>query len=261
MESISAVIITYNEEINIERCLNSLKGIADEIIVVDSISTDQTKSICLKNGAHFVEHVFEGHIQQKNFALSLANSSFILSLDADETLDESLKNSILRIKQKPEADVYSMNRLTNYCGKWIYHCGWYPDRKVRLIRKGFALWGGVNPHDELKFKEDAIKGHLEGNILHYSYSSIHQHIQQANHFSGINAKEWFEKGKKASLMKVIFSPWIRFIRDYIVWGGFLDGYYGLVICRISSHAAFLKYIKIRELWKQQSQSSGFPKAT
>lgn len=259
METLSVVIITFNEEKNIGRCLESLRGLADEIVVVDSFSTDKTKEICLDFGARFFENPFEGHIQQKNFALSLASGQWILSLDADEALDDVLAHSIRKLKEGAAAEVFTMNRLTNYCGQWIYHSGWYPDRKLRLFRKGHALWGGTNPHDQLIPNVDSRVHHLKGNILHYSYTSIQQHVAQANHFSGINALEYFKKGRKASLLKIIMAPWIRFFRDYFWWRGFLDGYYGLVICRISAHAAFLKYVKIRELWMQHKREVGSPK--
>ena len=135
---ISAVIITFNEEKNIERCLQSLQGIVDEIVVVDSFSKDQTKSICEKYNVKFVEHAFEGHIEQKNYAITQASYPYVLSLDADEALDETLKSSILKVKKNWTHDGYSMNRLTNYCGSWIKHCGWYQDTKLRLwdARKG-----------------------------------------------------------------------------------------------------------------------------
>ena len=138
MPDISAVIITYNEEKNLERCIESVRDIADEIVIVDSFSTDRTKEICKKYELHFIEHKFEGHIQQKNWAITQAKYPHILSLDADEVLSDRLKESIREVKENWTHDGYYFNRLTNYCGKWIRHCGWYPDRKLRLwdSRKG-----------------------------------------------------------------------------------------------------------------------------
>jgi len=150
INKLSVVIITYNEEKNIARCINSVNQIADEVIVVDSHSIDKTKEIAKDLGAKVIEHAFEGHIQQKNFALQQANYSWVLSLDADEALSEKLKNKIQEIKNNPTADGYTMNRLTYYCGRWIKHTGWYPDKKLRLVRKDLAQWSGINPHDRLE---------------------------------------------------------------------------------------------------------------
>ncbi|MEK6565704.1 MAG: glycosyltransferase family 2 protein, partial [Bacteroidota bacterium] len=133
MTRLSVVIITHNEEQNIARCLESIRGVADEIVVVDSFSTDKTRAICQKHGARFIRHKFEGHIEQKNFAMRQAKSPYILSLDADEALSPELRQSILDVKNNWASDGYRINRLTNYCGAWIRHCGWYPDTKLRLL--------------------------------------------------------------------------------------------------------------------------------
>ena len=147
MIKLSAVIITYNEEEHLEKCLNSLIDVADEIIVVDSFSTDKTKEICIAKGARFVEHKFDGHIEQKNYAISQAKNQYVLSLDADEALTEALKIEVKNIINNWEYDAYVFNRLTNYCGTWIKHSGWYPDKKLRLWDVTKGKWGGENPHD------------------------------------------------------------------------------------------------------------------
>jgi glycosyltransferase involved in cell wall biosynthesis len=247
---LSVVIIAYNEERNIGRCLESVKEIADEIIVVDSYSADKTVEICRSNGAKVIQHKFEGHIQQKNYALEQASFFFSLSLDADEVLSEELRMSIASVKSDWKYDGYEMNRLTNYCGAWIRHCGWYPDRKIRLFDRRKGKWSGINPHDRYALNDsNASVGYLHGDILHYSYYSISDHVKQVEYFTEISARVLFEKGKKASLVRLLLSPIFRFFRDYILKGGFLDGYYGFVVCMISSHAVFLKYAKLRELWK------------
>ena len=145
---ISAVIITYNEELNLERCLLSLQGIADEIIVVDSFSTDKTVEIAKNFGAHVFQQVFLGYVEQKNFALSKTNYLHVLSLDADEEISEKLRESILEVKENWTHDGYYFNRLTNYGGKWIKHTSWYPSKKLRLWDKRKGEWGGMNPHDK-----------------------------------------------------------------------------------------------------------------
>ncbi|MCC7332660.1 MAG: glycosyltransferase family 2 protein [Flavobacteriales bacterium] len=243
---LSFVIITYNEEKNIERCLSSVHEIADEIVVVDSFSTDKTKEICLKYGAKFIEHPFEGHIEQKNWAITQASFPYILSLDADETLTPDLLKEIAKIKNNWQFDGYSFNRLTNYCGKWIKHCGWYPDKKLRLWDSRKGSWKGTNPHDRYEVESQHIK-HLNFDILHYSYYSISDHIKQVNYFTDIAAKAAFTEGKKSSLFKIIINPIIKFLRDYFYKLGFLDGYYGFIISVISSHATFLKYAKLKQL--------------
>lgn len=243
---LSVVIITFNEEINIERCINSVKSIADEILVVDSFSTDKTKEICLKHKTNFIEHAFDGHIEQKNWAITHAKYPHIFSLDADEAITPNLAKEIVTIKNNWTHDGYSFNRLTNYCGKWIKHCGWYPDVKLRLWDSRLGEWKGENPHDRYELTTSKIK-HINKDILHYSYYSIADHLAQVNYFTDIAAKAAVKKGKKSSLFNIIVNPFIKFYRDYIFKLGILDGYYGLVISLISSHATFLKYAKIKQL--------------
>ena len=251
MIQLSVVVIAYNEERSIARCLDSVKDLADEIIVVDSYSTDKTCEICTSRGAKVIQNKFDGHIQQKNFALEKATFQHVLSLDADEVLSDELRTSIAAAKSEWRYDGYRMNRLTNYCGAWIRHGGWYPDRKIRLFDKSKGKWTGINPHDryELSDPHDPV-GFLRGDILHYSYHSISDHIKQVDYFTEISAQVLFEKRKKCSFVRQIISPAFRFVRDYFLKCGFLDGYYGFVISMISSHAVFLKYTKLRELWKQ-----------
>lgn len=251
MVQISAVIITFNEEKNIERCLISLQGIADEIVVVDSFSKDKTKEICEKYQVKFVEHKFDGHIEQKNWAITQASFPYVLSLDADEALDENLKKSILEVKNNWEFDGYSMNRLTNYCGKWVHYCGWYPDTKLRLWNASKGEWRGDNPHDKFELFDNTSRiKHLNGDILHYSYYSLEDHFKQVNYFTDILSKAQFKRGKKAPFIVFIMSPIVKFFKDYFVKRGFLDGITGLKICSISAYATFLKYKKLRALYRQ-----------
>lgn len=217
--------------------------------MVDSFSKDQTKQICHEFGAQFYEHPFEGHIQQKNYAASLATGDYVLSLDADEALSESLKTSILGLKQKGfSKDGYSFNRLTNYCGQWVKHGGWYPDKKLRIWKKGAGVWGGINPHDQFILKEgNKNEGFLAGDLLHYSYYTIEEHYKQAYYFAEIAAKELFLKGKQATVL----DPWIhglsKFFKMYVVQAGFLDGETGFTIAKISLLATIYKYRKLLDL--------------
>lgn len=248
---LSVVIITYNEENNIARCINSIKKIADDIVVVDSYSKDSTKQICLELGVRFVEHIFDGHIQQKNFAITQAKYTHIFSIDADEAIDATLEQQILKVKENWQWDGYTMNRLTNYCGHWVKHCGWYPDTKLRLWKSTKGAWGGINPHDEYFMNDDSTKQHLNGDILHYSYNTLADHYKQIEYFTSISAKAYFEKGIKSNLFKIYFNPINKFIRDYFFKLGFLDGVAGFRICNISAYATYLKYKKLYDLGHQQ----------
>lgn len=247
MVSLSVVIISFNEERNIARCLKSVKGIADDIVVLDSFSTDRTEEICRSYGARFFQHGFKGHIEQKNLAITYALYPHILSLDADEALDDTLRKSIEAVKNNWTATGYSMNRLTNYCGKWIYHCGWYPDRKLRLWDSRKGKWGGVNPHDKFELQAGEPTSWLKGNILHYSYYTLEDHYRQVHYFTDILAKSQFESGKRTNLVVLYLSPVVKFMRDYLLKLGILDGKAGFTISRISAYATFLKYQKIRKL--------------
>ncbi len=245
--NLSAVIITFNEEKNIGRCLESLNGVADEIIVVDSFSTDRTEEICRKFGVRFIKHAFEGHVEQKNWAKDQAIHQYILSLDADEALSETLTSSVLSAKNNWAHDAYQMNRRTNYCGKWINHSGWYPDIKVRLFDREKGKWGGNNPHDKFIPDPSVNIQQLKGDLLHYSFYTREEHVQQIHKFSSIGAEALFKKGVKSSYLKLIIKPLARFIKAYLLFKGFLDGSEGFTISRLSAYANYLKYSKLLKL--------------
>ncbi len=249
MIKISVTIITYNEEKNIERCLKSVETIADELIIVDSFSSDKTEKIARKFNIHFIQNKFEGHIEQKNFAITQAKHNYILSLDADEVLSPKLLELIKEVKNNWQYDAYYFNRLNNFCGKWIKYSGWYPDKKLRLWDKRKAKWGGTNPHDTVVCQADCTKKYLKADLLHYSFYSIKQHVEQINKFSQIGALALHKKGEKSSLFLIVFSPIFMFIKTYFIKLGFLDGFYGFIIAVNSAHAKFLKYTKLRELEK------------
>lgn len=247
MIKISAVIITFNEERNIVGCLQSLEGIADEIVVVDSFSTDATEELCKQFNVRFIQHPFDGYMQQKSWACDQAESDYILQLDADEQLSDELKQSILEVKSDWKADGYYFNRITNYIGKWIKHSGWYPDAKLRLWDRRKGTWSGINLHESVKMSENAIVGKLKGDLMHFSYYSIQQHLNQINSFTEIAAKEGIAKGKNTSLPIIIIKVVWKFKRDYFFKLGFLDGYYGFVVCSMSAYTTYVKYLKMREL--------------
>lgn len=247
---ISAVIITLNEERNIARCLTSLQGVADEIIIVDSGSTDQTAHICGAHGVQWVTQSWLGYGAQKNFATDLAKGPFILSLDADEALSTALRDKLMCLKKDAMADAYRLNRLTNYCGKWIHHCGWYPDRKIRLWRKGKAYWTTPRVHETVVVEPDVAVADLHGDLLHYTYYTLEEHIQVANRYTSLVAEEYALHGKRSSFIKLFLSPFFSFFRDYILRLGILDGYYGFVICLVAAFSTFLKYAKLKQLLEQ-----------
>jgi glycosyltransferase involved in cell wall biosynthesis len=255
MFQLSAVIITYNEEKNIARCIESLHGLADEVIVVDSLSKDATVAIAESLGAKVIAQPFLGYIEQKNFALKQASHNHVLSLDADEALSPDLHASILVLKSANNfSGAAAMNRLTNYCGYWVRHGGWYPDTKVRLVDRRRARWTGINPHDRLEADADCKVQHLKGDLLHYSYDTLDSHIEQIKRFSSIGAQALYDKGRRSNLFTILVNPIARFIRNYILRLGFLDGFTGYIIARNSSHAVFLKYVKLYQLQrKKQSQ--------
>ena len=251
MTNLSVVIITFNEEKNIARCLGSIENIADDIVVVDSFSQDRTEQICSQFNVRFIKHKFEGHIEQKNWAIQQAKYPHVLSLDADEALNEQLKSHVKRIKENWAADGYTMNRLTNYCGQWIKHSGWYPDKKLRLWDKRLGDWGGTNPHDKVIMKKGTRITHLNHDILHYSFYTVEQHLQQIDFFTNISAKAAFDRGEKSSNFKIVYKSAFKFFRDYILKLGFLDGYYGFIICKNSAFAKKMKYRKLKDLNKSR----------
>jgi glycosyltransferase involved in cell wall biosynthesis len=251
---ISACIISYNEEKKIEDCLRSLDGVVDEIIVVDSLSSDTTCDIARNYTDKIFEQAFLGHVEQKNLAVSKASHDWILSLDCDERLSEPLKASMLAIKdQLDNADAYRMARKTFYVYRWLNHC-WYPDKKVRLFNKHKARWGGINPHDKVIVDSDRIVM-LQGDILHYSFDSISAHIQTLDKFTDIGAKEIIKRGKKVNLLSPFTHATWTFIRMYILRRGFLDGFAGLVASLLSFMHVFVKYSKV-VFYRRRASGSG-----
>ena len=248
MKKISATIITLNEEDKIRQCLESLQDVADEIVVVDSISTDNTKMICEEFGVKFVEQKWLGYSEQKNLANNIASHDWILSIDADEVLSDELKKSILKIKDTDtDTDViFSFNRLNNYCGKWIHHSGFYPDKKIRIWNRKIGKWEGI-VHEVIKFSTKVKEVHLKGDLLHYSYAKPEDFEKQVFKFAELRAQHYFDKGKKcASLLKII-SPIYFFIQHYFFRLGFLDGKEGFVMCKVAAKATKHKYETLEQL--------------
>lgn len=247
---LSAVIITLNEEKNIEDCLKSVCGVADEILVVDSFSTDGTEQICLKYGARFIQNKWEGIVKQRNYAQLQASHPVLLNLDADERLSPGLIASIIKEKEKGfPMKGYCMNRFNNYCGKWIKHGVYYPDRKLRLYHKDAGKVEGSDPHEWVQLNSNYKVEKLSGDILHYSFRSFAEHIAQMNKFSSVSAHTLFKRGRRPSVIKPFLSAWWAFFNTFFLRLGFLDGIYGYVIARNNAMYAFFKYAKLNELHK------------
>jgi heptosyltransferase III len=245
MVQISVVIITFNEEKNIARCIDSVRPVADEILVVDSYSKDGTKRICLEKGVRFIEHPFEGHIQQKNFALAQATYEHVLSLDADEYLSDELTQSILHVKHNWKEAAYRMNRLSNYGGKWIKHGSWYPDKKIRLWNRGMGMWGGDNPHDKVILKRNVKVIQLNGDLMHLAYKDADETLSKVQQYSTIFANENVGK-RSSSLLKIMGHTFFAFVQSYLIKKGFLDGFEGLMVAGAEAHHVFYKYSKLYE---------------
>jgi glycosyltransferase involved in cell wall biosynthesis len=242
MPYISACIIAFNEEKKIEGCLKSLLPVADEIVVVDSLSTDKTVEIAEKYTDKIIHQKFLGHIEQKNLAVDRASNDWIISLDCDERLSETLQQSILAIKDTLDtADAYCMSRKTFYVYRWLNHC-WYPDIKTRLFNRNTSRWGGTNPHDHIITRGNNIV-RLEGDMYHYSFDTISDHLQTIDKFTEIGADELIRKNKSFnSFSPLTHASWI-FIKLYILKRGFLDGFAGLTVSVLSYMHVYIKYSK------------------
>lgn len=246
MMPLSATIITYNEERNISRCLNSIIGIADEILVVDSFSTDRTEEICKQNNVRFIQRKFDGYGNQKRFATEQAKFDYILSLDADEELSEELRNSILKEKEAWNAPCYSFNRKNIYCNKAIRFCGWYPDKQIRLYNKLHFNWNNKNVHESIEVSENQGLIHLKGDLNHYTCYSITEHQEKEKKYARMNAENLIKKGKHISFFVPYFKGAFRFVKTYLFQLGILDGYYGFVISKTLAGSSFLKYSLARK---------------
>jgi len=240
---ISATIITFNEQKNIARAIESLRC-CDEVVVVDSGSTDRTAEIAHRLGARVIEHPWEGFAKQKNLAAEAAAHDWILSIDADESLSEALEAEIWQLKKRgPEFDAYTVPRLAQYLGRWILHSGWYPDRKVRLYDRRKARWVGSYVHESVQV--DGRIGHLEANLLHYTCDSLSQHLETMNRYTTLAAEQLVAEKVRIGWRHLLVDPPWTFFRTYFLKLGFLDGVEGLAIAYMAAVYNFLKYAKAK----------------
>jgi len=249
--TISVCVIAMDEEDHIADCLRSA-DFADERIVVDSHSKDRTREIAASLGARVVERDWPGHVEQKNFALAQATQEWVLCLDADERVSPELRASILAALERPDLpDGFDCARRTWYLGRWIRHGGWYPDRKLRLFRRAAGRWTGTNPHDRVEVAGRV--GRLDGDLLHFSYDSISDHLRTIDSFTSIAAREKRAAGERAGLSGLVLHPVGKFLRMYVAKAGFLDGFPGFAAAVSGAYYVFLKYAK---LWEMEHAKGG-----
>ena len=250
MNRISFCVLTLNEEKNLARALKSAQGVADEIIVLDSGSTDRTEEVAREYGAKFVYRAWTNFGDQRNFAMVQAGCEWIYTLDADEELSQELRNSLLEWK-KTEArlNAYEMGRLTWYLGAWIRHSGWYPNLQRRLYRRSAGRYEGI-VHETLVFEGRA--GYLKGDLLHYTVESFAEHEEKAERYSVLAAQKMFDQGKRSWRAAMWFAaPW-AFLRSFLLRAGFLDGYRGALIAWMAARSVRLKFHKLGELIEEES---------
>jgi len=241
---VSAVVICGNEERNISGCLESVKW-CDEIVVVDSMSTDRTVELARKHTDRIIQRPWTGYVAQKQFALEQAAGDWIFSLDADERCSPELREAIAR--ELPRADGlagFEVKRHVYYLGRWINHGGWYPDWKLRLVRRGRARWTGVDPHDRLL--ADGPVARISADIIHHTYRDFAHQLRIVNHFSDVITDEWIKQGRRFSLLDALFHPPAKFLECYIWKLGILDGWPGFVIAAASAFYTFARQVKLRE---------------
>ncbi len=245
---LSVAVITYNEEERLAATLESVKDIAKEIIIIDSFSEDGTLKIAEKYNAKIYSEKWQGYAKQKNSLTEKCNSKYILYLDADEVLDDTLKSSIIKAVNTPYAEGYYLRRKTFYLGRLLHH-SWQKDERLRLVAKNAApLWAGEIVHEELKIngKTDI----LDGFLIHYSYKDIKDHFMKTIRYAELSAKSYYIREKKFKLSSLIFSPFISFIKLYIIKGGFLDGIPGF-IAGVSAYVyGFLKYAFLWDMYRE-----------
>lgn len=257
------VIITLNEEQYIGQCLESVKEVADEILVLDSFSTDNTEKICRSHGVRFEQYTFDGYVSQKNRAMNMATHDWILSLDGDEALSSESRDEILKIKaegRREKAEIsekeevsgtkgYRFNRRNNFCGKWIRFTTWYPDRKLRLFDRRFARWTGYDPHDHIEMDDAVQTERLQGDLLHHAIDTLDEYKEKMDHFARLSAQSLYQMSKKSSALDSIWHGGWRWFREYMLRGGILEGKAGWNIARYAAMNAYRKYNYLRKLHK------------
>lgn len=246
---ISTIVITRDEEERIDRCLGSVASFSDEIVVVDSFSTDGTLEIARRHTSHVFQNVWPGYSAQKEFAVERASGDWIFWIDADEEVSPELGRDIAALDL--DADGYEVPRLVRYLGRWIRHGGWYPDRVVRLFRRDRGRFDGARVHERVIV--NGTVGRLDSPLYHYSYRNIAHHLQKMNQFTSLAAGQMHDRGRKAGIVEILGRPLAGFLGAYVLKGGFLDRMPGLLIATLHAYYVFLKYAK---LWELSRSSDG-----
>lgn len=253
MQQFSVVIICRNEEEEIGRCLESLQGLTDDIVVLDNGSTDNTKNIVLGWGARLVEEQWEGFGKTKNKATSLAKFNWILNLDADESIDEGLKNSLLRLALDKEEEVFEI-KFKNFLGdKYLRFGEWGGDKHIRLFNRNKVSWDEAIVHERLVIPNGVTVRKLKGAILHYTVKNVPEFAEKMKRYALLNAEKYARQGKKSSKISVILAPAFSFLKYYIFQLGFLDGTEGFICAKMSSYYTFIKYARLLELNKAKNK--------
>ena len=244
---VSACVIVYNEERNLRRCLESVDW-ADEIVVVDAFSEDLTLEIAREFTDRVFLNAWPGHVAQKNFALDRASHEWVFAIDADEEVSPELRESVLLVVREDDDRYqgYRVARRVHYLGRWMRHCGWYPEYRLRLFRKRAGRWTGVNPHDRVAV--EGATSRLEGDLYHYPYENLSAHFGTIGRYAEIWAREMSARGRRFRWTDLATRPLFRFFRMFVLKLGILDGIAGLVASGMGAVYVFAKYAK---LWERQ----------
>ena len=245
MNKISVAIITKNEEANIRACLESVRW-ADDLVVVDSGSTDQTLQICREYPARIFVEEWKGFARQKNSAIAKTRHQWVLSLDADERIPLKLKEEIEKeINQDRPCNGYFIARKNFFAGRWIRHCGWFPDYNLRLFRKSRGRFQERAVHERVQIEGKAER--LQNFLIHETYHSVGDFLQRMDRYSTLAAREMDQEGKQFRIFDLLFRPPFTFFQMYLIRLGFLEGYWGFLLSGLYSFYTFTKYSKLREL--------------
>jgi len=249
MHKLSTVIMTFNEEDKIERCIKSVLSVSDEVVLLDSFSTDKTVEIAQSLGARIVQHKFLGYIKQRELSISEASHDFILALDADEFLSESLAKEIKGLKESSKADAYYLNRSNAINNYFLKHGSWFPHRIIRLFFKDKVYCEGNPPHDRISAIKGATTAKLNGLLMHHCNEDIHDRVVTLNNHSTIAAKHRFKQGKKTNYFRILVKPTWKFVVEYFFRLGFLDGFYGYLMAKTTAQYIYLRESKLMEMWR------------
>ncbi|MGH7830079.1 MAG: glycosyltransferase family 2 protein, partial [Candidatus Binatia bacterium] len=243
---VSAIVVCFNEEDNIRRCLRSLAW-CDEIVVVDSFSTDRTVEICREYTDRVIQRAWAGYRDQKAFAHSQATRDWVFLVDADEEVPPELRDEVREALRRygDRYAAFSVPRLVRYLGRWWWRGGWYPDYDIRVFRRKRATWGGLDPHERILIDGKVLR--LKHPLHHYTYRDITDHLRRVNHFTTVSSKELRDQRRRWKWMDNLCRPAARFFRSYVWKRGFLEGFPGFFIAATAAIYVFLKYAKLLEL--------------